>query len=172
MKEPRRQVKIYNFNVYSFHHHRRCWPISIRYLPVNRAAVSLRYTRCRHTHPIPVHCVTAHCWFNSDKLSTTLAQHYSNTGSAVYLAAAHPANTCHLPATVSMLAQRIRRWPVIETALSDCPLFAWTAMRVTLCSSRCQKSHHPDNTIHWPNAYVMLDHRLLRRANIILTLSL
>ena len=87
-KEPRRQVKIYIFNVYSFH--RRCWPTSIRCLPVNCAAVSLRYTRCRPTHPISAQCwasVAAHCWFNADKLSTTLAQHYSNTGSAVYLAA-------------------------------------------------------------------------------------
>ena len=37
-KRPRREVKIYIFNVYSFHHHRRFWPTSIRYLPVNRAA--------------------------------------------------------------------------------------------------------------------------------------
>ena len=34
----RREVKIYVFNVYSFHHHRRFRPTSIRYLPVNRAA--------------------------------------------------------------------------------------------------------------------------------------
>ena len=27
--------------------------------------------------------------------------------------------------------------------------------------------HYPDNTVHWPNADVMLDHRLLRWANII-----
>ena len=53
--------------------------------------MSLRCTRCRPTHQIPAQCwasVTAHCWFNTDKLSTTLAQHYSNIGSAVYLAAA------------------------------------------------------------------------------------
>ena len=29
--------------------------------------------------------VAAHCWFNADKSSTTLAQHYSNTWSAVYV---------------------------------------------------------------------------------------
>ena len=31
------EVKKYIFNVYSFHHHRRCWPTSIQNLPVNRA---------------------------------------------------------------------------------------------------------------------------------------
>ena len=45
-KEPRRQVK-YIFNVYSFHHHRRCWPT---YLPVNHAAACLYYVP--HTHDV------------------------------------------------------------------------------------------------------------------------
>ena len=47
--------------------------------------------RCRATHPISIQCwasVATHCWFNADKLSTTLAQHYSNTGFAINLAAA------------------------------------------------------------------------------------
>ena len=72
----------YIFNVDSFHHHRRFWPTSIRYLPVNSAALSLRYTRCRSTHPISVQWwarVAAHCWFNVGQLCTTLAQHHSNT---------------------------------------------------------------------------------------------
>ena len=59
-----------------------------------------------------------------------------------------------------MLAQRLRRWPDIETALGNCPVFAWTAMPKTLFSARRQKSHDPDNTIHWPNADVMLGYRL------------
>ena len=45
----------------------------------------------RPTYPIPVQCwasIAAHFWFNAEKLFTTLTQHYSNTGSAVYLAAA------------------------------------------------------------------------------------
>ena len=50
-----------------------------------------------------------------------------------------------------MFAQRLRRSPDIETALGDCPVFAWTAMRVMFFSSRGQKNHYPDNTIHWPN---------------------
>ena len=37
-----------------------------------------------------------------------------------------PANTCHLPNAVSMLAQRLWRWPDIKTVLGDCPVFAWT----------------------------------------------
>ena len=35
-----------------------------------------------------------------------------------------PANTCHSPNTVSMLTQRLRRWPDIETSLGDYPVFA------------------------------------------------
>ena len=65
-----------------------------------------------------------------------LAQHYSNTGSAVYLAAA-PQQT---PNTVSMLAQRIRRWPAIETALGDCPLFGRAA--ALLCCNKPPAGHN------------------------------
>ena len=35
-----------------------------------------------------------------------------------------PANTGHSPRAVSMLAHRLRRWPNIETALGECPVFA------------------------------------------------
>ena len=35
-----------------------------------------------------------------------------------------PTNTGHPPKAVSMLAHRLRRWPNIETALGDCPVFA------------------------------------------------
>ena len=61
---------------------------------------------------------------------------------------------------MSLLAQRLQRRLNIETALGDCPVFAWTAMWVTLCSCRRQISHHPDNTIHWSDADVMLGRRL------------
>ena len=53
-----------------------------------------------------------------------------------------------------MLTHSLRRWPVIETALGDCTVFS------------------PNNTIHWPNADVMLGHRLRRWANIIPTKTL
>ena len=139
--------------------------------------VSFRYTRCRPTHQIPVQCwasVTAHCWFNADKLSTRLARHYSNTGSYVYLAAALPSKHCLSPNTVSILAQCLRGWPDIETALRDCPVFAdcRITMRVRLSCSRRHKSHYPDNTIHWPNADVMQGHQLRCWANISPNLSL
>ena len=49
--------------------------------------VSLPYTRCRPTHRISSQC-RSQCWVNASKLSTTLTQHYTKTGSAVYLAAA------------------------------------------------------------------------------------
>ena len=73
-------------------------------------------------HPV----YAAHCWFNAYKLSTTLGQHYSITGSAIYLAAAPQQKRAIYP----MLAQRLRRWPDIETALSDCLVFA--EMRITM----------------------------------------
>ena len=86
----------------------------------------------------------------------TLLQHWV----CCILSGSTPSNTCHLLNTVSMLAQRLRRWPVFEAALGDCTLFAWAAMRVMLYSSRSQKSHNADNMISWPNADVMLGHCL------------
>ena len=83
--------------------------------------------------------------------------HSSNTGSTVYLAAV-PQQT---RAIHSILFQR---WPTHKTALGDWPVFAWTAMRLPLWSSRRQKNDYPVNT--------MLGHHLWRWANIILTLSL
>ena len=59
----------------------------------------------------------------------------------------------------------LRRWPGIETTLSDCT-DCCIVMRVRLS---IPASETPDNTIHWLNADVMLGHRLRRWANIILT---
>ena len=88
-------------NIYfQFHHHRRCWPTFIRYLPVSRA-----------TSP--------------------------------------QSNTCHWPNTVSMFAQRLRRWRDIETSVGNYPVFAWTAMRVTHCFSRHQVSHYRTQIIRY-----------------------
>ena len=70
----------------------------------------------------------------------------------------HPCNTVYAyspnigsmsqPIAGSMPVNRIRRWPSIITELSDCPVFALTAIRVTFYPP---KVHYPDNTIHWPN---------------------
>ena len=73
------------------------------------------------------------------------------------------ANTWHSSNAVSMLTHSLRRWPDIKTALvmfTDCCI----VIRVTLS---IPASKTPDNTIHWPNADVMLDHRLRCQANII-----
>ena len=73
------------------------------------------------------------------------------------------------PIAGSMPFNRIRRWPNIETGLGDCPVFALTAIWVTLYAP---KGHYQDNTIHWPNCEIMLGHRLQRWANIIPTKTL
>ena len=41
-----------------------------------------------------------------------------------FTSASIPANTWHSPKAVSTLAHRLRRWPNIETALGECPVFA------------------------------------------------
>ena len=54
------------------------------------------------------------------------------------------------PIAGSVPVNRIRRWPNIETELGDCPVFALTAIRVTLYAP---KGHHPDTTIHFNHEY-------------------
>ena len=137
--------------------------------------LSLRYTRCMPTQPISVQClgsVAAHCWFNADKLSKTLTQHYSNTGSVVYLVAAPR----QIRAIYPIL---LRCWPnVFDTGLRlkqhwvIVPCWLGMIMRDTRCFSRRQKNHYPDKTIHWSNADAMPGHRLWHWANIISTLSI
>ena len=73
------------------------------------------------------------------------------------------------PIAGSMPGNCIRRWLNIETELGDCPVFALTAIRVTLDAP---KGHYPDNTLHWPNCEIMLGQRLRRWANIISTKTL
>ena len=68
-----------------------------------------------------------------------------------------------------MPVNHFQRWPNIETKLGDCPVFALTAIRVTLYPL---ESHYPDNTIHLPNCEMMLGHPLRRWANIITTKTL
>ena len=131
------------------------------YLPISSAMLGQRRSdrrRCRRSqsdgHPV----YAAHCWFNADNSSATLAQHYSNTGSVVYLAATpQQKRAIHL-----MLAQCLRCWPNIEQhwVIVTCLLGLHITMRVTFSTSRRQKSDHPDHTIHWPNADVMPGHRL------------
>ena len=72
------------------------------------------------------------------------------------------ANMCHSTKTVSMLTHSLRRWPVIETALGDCPIFSDCC--IMLVTFQIPASETPDNIIHWPNADVMQGHRLRRWA--------
>ena len=45
----------------------------------------------------------------------------------------YPANTGKSPNAVSMLAHRRRRWPNIETALGECPVFSGMVRVRKLC---------------------------------------
>ena len=77
------------------------------------------------------------------------------------------ANTWHSTNTASMLTHSLRRWPVIETALGDCTVFSDCC--IALVTFKIPEPKTPDNTIYWPNADLMLGHRLRRCANIIPT---
>ena len=57
----------------------------------------------------------------------TLLQHWV----CCTLSGSSPVNTCYLPNTVSMLVERIRHWPAIETPLGDCPVFE-SSIRITM----------------------------------------
>ena len=50
--------------------------------------------------------------------------YYDNRIISTIIKRSPPANTGHSPKAVSMLKHRLRRWPNIETALSECPVFA------------------------------------------------
>ena len=63
-------------------------------------------------------------------------------------------------------------WQNIKSALGDCTVFAVVLLHCYAGAaflSRRQNGHFPDNMIHWPDADVMLGHRLQRWANIIST---
>ena len=49
----------------------------------------------------------------------------------------YPANAEHSPNAVSMLAHRLRRWPNIETALCECPVFAGLDTRGSPACGTC-----------------------------------
>ena len=103
----------------------------------------------------------------------TIIQHWV----CCILCACTSTNTCHSPNAVSKLNYSLRRWPNIEIALSDCPVFAGVGLLPHGNAADAflpprQKGHFPDSTIHWPNADVILGHRLRRWANIIPTKTL
>ena len=73
---------------------------------------------------------------------------------------------------VLILIYSLCRWPTIETELGDRVRVCWGTAVFAVVLPHCyagdafvpqpQKGHFPDNTIHWPNAVVMLGHRLRR----------
>ena len=80
------------------------------------------------------------------------------------------ANTGHSTNALSMLTHSLRRRPVIETALGDCNVFSDSCIKQVTLYILAPET--PENTMHWPNADVMLCHRLRRWANIITTKTL
>ena len=68
------------------------------------------------------------CWCNVEPASQTM-----DTG----IRADFPANTGHLPNAVSMLTYRFRRWPIIETTLGECPVFARWEVTLHLAFGIC-----------------------------------
>ena len=63
----------------------------------------------------------------------------------------------------------------IEIALDEFPLFAWVPPHINAGDAfipRGSEGHFSDNTMHWPNADVMMVHRLRRWANILPTKTL
>ena len=75
------------------------------------------------------------------------------------------ANTWHSTKAVSMLTHSLCRWPGIETALGIIPCFLLHYAGTLYIPT----PETPDDTIHWPNAAVMLGYRPRRWTNIIPT---
>ena len=127
--------------------------------------VSLKYTRCRPTHPISLQWwarVAAHCWFNAGQFCTTLAQHHSTSVCSNH----RTANQCCVnvdPTCLTMVQQ--------QPAFCIHRLLCGNCYRGNKFISRGQKGHYPYPLAQlWNN--VGLGHRLRRWANIILTKTL
>ena len=151
-------------DVYYFHHHRRCWPTFIQYLPKTYLVQRMEAyppndgsMLGQRRSPLLVHCQSI--VYNADP---ALIYHR--------VCCVLCANTCHSTNTVSMLTHSLRHWPVIETALGDCTVFPDSY--IMLVTFKISAPETPDNTIHWLNADVMIGHRLRRWANIIPTKTL
>ena len=128
---------------------------SILVIPVNQAAACI-YTR---THDVGL---PTQFRFNVGPASQPIARSmtvnrlrcWPNTNLTpdllLYFAPAHQQNTCNSPNAVSMLNYSLRRWPSIEIALGDCPVFAGVLPHSNAGDAflhRRQKVHFPDNTI-------------------------
>ena len=140
--------------MYSLHHHRRCWPPFIQYLPsITKFQLNVGPASQPIAGSMPVNRLRR--WPNTNP----------SHGSCCILCA----KTWHSPNDVLMF-QCLQRWPVIETALGDCTVFSECC--ILLVTLSIPEPEILDNTIHWPNANVMLGHRPRRWADIILTKTL
>ena len=138
--------------MYSFHHHRRCWPTSNQYLPLNRRlSLSLPkvlwhslISQCTRLYDVPrthdvglptqFRCnvgpasqpiaglIPVYCLRRWPNNNPTLGLLYTCTCST-------SANTWHSPNAVSMLTHSLRRWPNIGTSMGDCSVFSSIVMR-------------------------------------------
>ena len=106
------------FNVYSFHHYRRCWPTFIQYLPtmylLQRMYAYLTNSGSmlgQRRIPLLVQCRS----LVYDAVPTLFND---------WVCCILCANTWQSPNAVSILTHRLRRWPDIETALGDRTTFS------------------------------------------------
>ena len=156
MKNQGTKLK-YIFNVYFFHHHLRCWPTFIQYLPT-MYLVQRMYAYPPNSGSMLVQrrsLLLVQCRSIVYVAGPTVIHHW--------VCCKICTNTWHSPNAVLTLLHSVRRWPDIETALGDCTVFSdccCIVMRVTLAIPAPETA---DNTTHWPNADVMLGHRLWRR---------
>ena len=87
------------------------------------------------------------------------------TGPVVYFA-----QTRVIQAILFQCSPSPRRWHVIEIALGDCTVLSDSC--IMMVTFKIPAPETSDHTIHWPNADVMLSHRLRCWANIISTKTL
>ena len=131
------------------------------------------YIRFRHTHPIPVQC-----WASVAAVDGSMP---------VNCLRRWPDTTPSLAQRVTLLHQRLQQpldgSPMLLHVDPTCLTMAKQQTNILyayFAAKHCrncyagdtffpcrQKSHYPDNTIHWPSADVMLAHHLRRCANII-----
>ena len=156
------RTKNHILNVYSSHHHCRCWPTFIKYLPTmylvqRMSAYPQNFGSMLGQRRSPS---LVQCRLIVYNAGPTIIHHR--------VCCILCANMWHSPKAVLMLTHSLQRCPDIETALGDCIMFSdcYIVMWVPLSIPVPEKPHY---MIHWPNTDVMLGHRLRRWANIIPT---
>ena len=150
--------------MYSFHHHRRCWPTFIQYLPTmylvqrmwahppNSGSMSVQ-----HCSPLLVQCRSI--VYDADP--TLIYNRY-----IVYFAQTRgiqPMLFQCCPTVFDAGPSLKQHWVIVSCFLTAA--LCWWCFNIPAPGT-------PDNTIHCTNADVMLGHRLRRCAKIISTKTL